>query len=61
MTRRLGNWRAYRDVGHTSPPCQKIAHALSWARSPQPPAFNAVVGLASRRRLEPSGHVAVLV
>jgi hypothetical protein len=58
VTRRLGNWRAYRGVSHTCPTCQRAAHALSRARAPQPPAFNAVVGLASHGRLESSRHVA---
>jgi hypothetical protein len=61
VTRRLGNWRTYRDVTHTCLMYQRATHTLSRARAPQPPAFNAVVGLASCRRLESTGHMTVLV
>ena len=40
--------------------CQRAAHALSCERTPLPPTFNAVGGLASRRRLVPARYVAVL-
>jgi hypothetical protein len=33
---------------HTCPVCQWAGHTLSWARAAHLPAFNAVVGLASR-------------
>jgi hypothetical protein len=42
---------------HTCPMCQWAAHALSRARAPHLPTFNAVVQLASRRRLAATGHV----
>jgi hypothetical protein len=41
VTRRLGNRRAYRGISWAD-------HALTWARTAHLPAFNAVVGLASR-------------
>jgi hypothetical protein len=42
VTRRLGNKRAHRGVSWAD-------HALTWARTAHLPAFNAVVGLTSRR------------
>jgi hypothetical protein len=42
VTRRLGNRRAYRGVSWAD-------HALTWARTAHPTAFNAVVGPVSRR------------
>jgi hypothetical protein len=51
VTRRFGNRRTYRGVSWAD-------HALTWARTAHLPAFNAVVGLASRGGALCQGHVA---